>query len=167
MATDNSMQQRSTPPLSRILVAVDGSEESLNAADYAIGLLLSSSTVREKEEEDNNRELVVLTVTHIPSVFDISSPSALEQWKERDRIESKKWFDRIRKNAEQNKVKVREELIESSLAVEAVIVDYAEKENVDLIVVGTRGRSGFKRLLLGSVASGVVTYATKPVIIVK
>lgn len=44
---------------------------------------------------------------------------------------------------------------------------YAEKENVDLIVVGTRGRSGFKRLLLGSIASGVVTYAHCPVLVVK
>ena len=79
------MQQRSTQPLSRILAAIDGSEESLNAADYAIRLLLSSSTVREKEEDNNNnRELLMLTVIHIPSVFDIFSPSALEQRKKRE-----------------------------------------------------------------------------------
>ena len=42
-----------------------------------------------------------------------------------------------------------------------------EKENIDLIVVGTRGRSGFKKLLLESVASGVVTYAHCPVLVVK
>jgi nucleotide-binding universal stress UspA family protein len=36
-----------------------------------------------------------------------------------------------------------------------------------LIVLGTRGRSGFKRIVLGSVASGVVTYASCPVIVVK
>jgi nucleotide-binding universal stress UspA family protein len=47
------------------------------------------------------------------------------------------------------------------------IVDYAEKNKVDLIVVGTRGRSGFTKLLLGSVASGVVTYASCPVMVVK
>jgi nucleotide-binding universal stress UspA family protein len=38
-----------------------------------------------------------------------------------------------------------------------------EKENIDLIIVGTRGRSGFKKLLLGSVASEVVKYAHCPV----
>ena len=37
----------------------------------------------------------------------------------------------------------------------------------DLIVLGTRGRSGFKRILLGSVASGVITYAHCPVMVVK
>jgi nucleotide-binding universal stress UspA family protein len=36
-----------------------------------------------------------------------------------------------------------------------------------LIVIGTKGRSGIKKLLLGSVASGVVTYAHCPVMIVK
>jgi nucleotide-binding universal stress UspA family protein len=47
------------------------------------------------------------------------------------------------------------------------ILKYAEDEEIDLIVVGTRGRTGIKRMLLGSVASGVVTYAHCPVIIVK
>ena len=36
-----------------------------------------------------------------------------------------------------------------------------------MIVVGTRGKSGFKKLLLGSVASGIVTYAHCPVLVVK
>ncbi|MGH9973311.1 MAG: universal stress protein, partial [Nitrososphaeraceae archaeon] len=47
------------------------------------------------------------------------------------------------------------------------ILKYAEDEEIDLIVVGTRGRTGITRVLLGSVASGVVTYAHCPVIVVK
>ena len=47
------------------------------------------------------------------------------------------------------------------------ILDFAEEKNVDLIVVGTRGRSGIKKLLLGSTASGIVTYSSCPVIVVK
>ena len=42
------------------------------------------------------------------------------------------------------------------------IIRYAEEHNVNLIVVGTRGRSAFTKLLLGSVASAVVTYAHCP-----
>jgi nucleotide-binding universal stress UspA family protein len=38
---------------------------------------------------------------------------------------------------------------------------------VDLIVIGSRGLSGFKKLLLGSTASGVVAYAHCPVLVVK
>jgi nucleotide-binding universal stress UspA family protein len=47
------------------------------------------------------------------------------------------------------------------------ITNHAEKENADLIIVGTRGRTGFKKILLGSVASGVVAYAHCPVMIIK
>jgi nucleotide-binding universal stress UspA family protein len=36
-----------------------------------------------------------------------------------------------------------------------------------LIIIGTKGSSGLKKMLLGSVASGVVSYATCPVMVVK
>jgi nucleotide-binding universal stress UspA family protein len=52
-------------------------------------------------------------------------------------------------------------------SIASTIVEFAENEKVDLIVVGTRGASGVKRMLLGSVASGVVTYAHCPVLVVK
>ncbi|HEY6757514.1 MAG TPA: universal stress protein [Nitrososphaera sp.] len=58
-------------------------------------------------------------------------------------------------------------MVESPVSEEVTIANYTDKENVDLIVVDTRGKSGLKKLLLGSVASGVVTYATKPVLVVK
>lgn len=47
------------------------------------------------------------------------------------------------------------------------IVNYAESKKADLIVIGTKGRTGLKRLLLGSVASGVVTHASCPVLITR
>lgn len=47
------------------------------------------------------------------------------------------------------------------------IIQYAEKNKMDLIVTGSRGMSGFQKMLLGSVASGVVTYAHCPVLVVK
>jgi nucleotide-binding universal stress UspA family protein len=46
-------------------------------------------------------------------------------------------------------------------------VEYAEEKKIDLIVIGSKGMSGLKRMLLGSVASGVVTYADCPVLVVK
>jgi nucleotide-binding universal stress UspA family protein len=47
------------------------------------------------------------------------------------------------------------------------IVEFAEKEKVDLIVMGTRGLGGFKKLLLGSVSNGVVSHAPCSVLIVR
>ena len=49
----------------------------------------------------------------------------------------------------------------------ASIVNYADNEKANLIVIGTRGRSILKKLMLGSVASDVVTYAHCPVLVVK
>jgi nucleotide-binding universal stress UspA family protein len=68
---------------------------------------------------------------------------------------------------ENKEVKLMTEVIISSTTIAAEIVDYAQQQNVDLIVMGTKGRSGFKRLILGSTASGVVTYAHCPVLVVK
>lgn len=47
------------------------------------------------------------------------------------------------------------------------IVDYAETENCDLIVMGTHGRGGIDRLLLGSVAERVVRTSSVPVLTVR
>lgn len=48
-----------------------------------------------------------------------------------------------------------------------VILGQAKREKADLIVVGTHGRRGMKRLMLGSVAEAIVRRATCPVFIVK
>jgi K+-sensing histidine kinase KdpD len=81
--------------------------------------------------------------------------------------QSKRCLERFNENEKENNVQLRTELINSHRQVNYVLLEYAEKENIDLIVVGTRGRSGFKKLLLGSIASGVVTYAHCPVLVVK
>jgi len=47
------------------------------------------------------------------------------------------------------------------------IVEAAQKNRADLIVMGCHGRTGFKRLLLGSVAERVIGRATCPVLVVK
>ena len=68
----------------------------------------------------------------------------------------------------ENNIQIKSEIIGDSISkVGSAIVDYAERENVDLIVIGTRGRTGFKKMLLGSVASDVVIYAHCPVMVVK
>lgn len=72
------------------------------------------------------------------------------------------------KEAEDTKIRFRSEILEDPFSkVEKVIVEFAEKENVDLIVMGSRGRSGFRRSLLGSVALVVLSYARCPVLIVR
>ena len=53
------------------------------------------------------------------------------------------------------------------LSITDELVSYADSHQVDLIVMGSRGLGGFKKLLLGSVASGVTQHAKCPVLIIK
>jgi nucleotide-binding universal stress UspA family protein len=157
---------------SKILVAIDGSEQSMNAAYYAIGI------ANRKGNEVGRVQLIGLTVLDLTklssSFFATASGYYGAKELEEKRKEAQQWLDKVEKlasneeNNNDNNVKFKSEIIEDPISrVGSAIVDYAERENVDLIVIGTRGRTGFKKILLGSVASDVVTYAHCPVLIVK
>lgn len=143
---------------SKILVAIDGSEASMDAADYAIQMA-----------REYNSELIALHVILSDlTIFSPNPPRHINELKQ----EAQKYLDKLREksnldsNNSDKKIPLRTELIASASAVGG-IVGFAEKENTSLIVIGTRGRSGFKKLLLGSVAAGVVTYAHCPVMVIK
>ena len=144
---------------SKILVAIDGSEASMDAAEYAIEMT-----------KKFNAELIALTVIRLPlSSYGLSSAkNELKRPKEKEEIlESKQWFDNLSKKAQQENIQMKTETINSQMSIEGEIVEYAEHHDIDLIIMGTKGSSGFKKLLLGSTASGVITYATCPVMVVK
>ena len=47
------------------------------------------------------------------------------------------------------------------------ITDYALEKGIDLIVIGTHGYTGLKKLILGSVASGVLNSSSVPVLLIR
>ena len=146
----------------KILVCVDGSDSSVKAADYAIDIA-----------SKHGAELVALNVVVSQLGYAYSSaglaatPGAISDILTKTRQEAKKWFDEIEKKAAAQGIKTKIEMVASPTSVVPAIVDYSEKNKIDLIVTGTKGRSGFKKMLLGSVASGVVTYASCPVMVIK
>jgi len=148
----------------RILVCVDGSEPSIKAAGHAIEIA-----------KKHDAQLIALNVivsqlgyAYSSGAFGLAgTPGAMNDLLNKAKQEAKKWFDEVEKKATAQGVKVRAEIVASPTSVVPAIVDYAEKNKVDLIVTGTKGRSGFTKLLIGSVASGVVTYASCPVMVVK
>ena len=116
--------------------------------------------------------MIALTVNETPSSFlNIIEPTALEKWRGQIKSESETFFKRIVRtyglDIDDSQIQLRAEIIDSAQPVYAAIVNYTEEENVDLIVMGARGKTGFKRILLGSVALGVVTHAICPVLVVK
>jgi nucleotide-binding universal stress UspA family protein len=151
---------------SKILITVDGSEQSMDAADYAIVMA---------KKEDNNAQLIALHVlfsqtgyAYSTNMFGLVTPSSINELLEDAKNEAQQWFDKIKEKLYENRdIQLKTEVVVSPTSVVSAIVDYAERENVDLIIIGSRGRSGFKKMLLGSTASGVVTYATCPVLVVK
>ena len=139
---------------SKILVAIDGSDASMDAAEYAISL----------SKEYNNAELYALHV--IRADVDLFGPHETSEFMTTMRNEGEKYLNKVRLKANEKNIQIKTEII-SSTNIAGGIVDYAEENKIDLIVIGTRGRTGFKKLLLGSVASHVVTYAHCPVLVVK
>ena len=75
--------------------------------------------------------------------------------------------DRVKQKAKEKGIKVKTDVIMGIPSVIKEIVEYEEKNKVDIIVVGSRGLSGIKKMLVGSVAGGVITYAHCPVLVTK
>ena len=148
----------------KILVAIDGSEQSMKAADYAISLA-----------DKYNSKLIAVHVIDLSQLRLRGDTSGLIAGLinplaelEGARIESLHWINNVGKLAQLRHIRFESEIIEDVVSrVGGVLVNYAENEKVDLIVIGTRGRSGIKKILIGSVASDVLHYAHCPVMIVK
>ena len=149
------------------MVAVDGSASSIHATDYAISVAI-----------ENNSQLIILYVidfykyTHLSSSIILAPTFGSEKYLE-ERSEAENLMNKIK---EKFKLKIKDntrskeietEIVEGAKSVAATIMEYAESENVDLIVIGSKGRPGFKRLLLGSISSSIIRNAHCPVLVIR
>jgi nucleotide-binding universal stress UspA family protein len=141
----------------KILVPIDGSECSLNAAKYAI-----------KVAKDENADLFcVHVIASVPYGY-ASSPPAIDQYFKDIEEKAQSWFDKVRDMAKNEGIpELKTEMFADVKSVIGSIIDYATSRDVDLIVIATRGRTGLKRFLMGSVANGIVQHAHCPVLLVR
>ena len=143
---------------SKILVAINESSKSADkAVDYATKIAL-----------DYDAMLVVLYVVRTDTNFETSSPqSHVIDFKKQAQAYLTKILEKIHKQGEKdNIVRVKAEII-ASIKIADAIAHYAKDKDIDLIVVGPRGRSKLKSFVLGSVTSDVVRLADCPVLTVK
>jgi nucleotide-binding universal stress UspA family protein len=75
--------------------------------------------------------------------------------------------NKINKKDSSNKDFLKTDFLVTDKSIPHAIVKYAEDHDIDLTVVGTRGRSGLMRMVLGSVASSVVIYCSCPVLTIR
>jgi nucleotide-binding universal stress UspA family protein len=144
----------STLPFSKILVPVDKSENANRALEYALKLSMFTKC-----------EMMVL---HVLQDIQYSEESYLYIRELEDSLEkhAKKYLDElVNKIEKEHGIKLKA-IVKRGGPVSG-IMDTVKEENIDLIVMGSRGLGGFKEMLLGSVSHGVTSHAKVPVLIVK
>jgi nucleotide-binding universal stress UspA family protein len=144
-------------PLQRILVPLDGSDSSFHAARYAIKIAKMAGA-----------EVIFMhAVVNPPYVEYKSAGIMIATYLEEAKKHAEMWYMNAGDTASKEGVKFSAETILDVASAADSIVNYAGRKKADLIVMGTHGRTGVKRFLLGSVASGVVTHAKCSVLVVR
>ncbi len=140
----------------KILVCTDGSEQSLKAVQKAADIV---ADIKEAQ----------VTVVHVEESishpYEIPSREHSPEGHEQLEKEHKKVLAKAQKVFEEKNVKAETAVKQGHPA--STILEMASKENYDLIVMGSRGLGGIKKLLLGSVSNAVVQEAEVSVLIVK
>jgi nucleotide-binding universal stress UspA family protein len=135
-----------------ILVPTDGSAASEGAVDHAIELA---------KQYDATLHALYVVDTGAYSSMEVGSDIVIEALQE----EGNQAVDRVASRAEDAGVAV-ETSVRTGIAHRS-IVEYVSEEGIDLVVMGTHGRTGVGRFLLGSVAEKVVRTADAPVMTVR
>jgi nucleotide-binding universal stress UspA family protein len=77
--------------------------------------------------------------------------------------EAVQYLEKIVENLKEKGITAKTEVLTGNSADE--IIKYSQKNDIDLIIMSTRGRSGFSRLVFGSVAEKVIRNSTVPILI--
>ena len=137
----------------KILFPTDCSESAENASRYALSLAKKYGSK--------------VYVIHVIEPFTYTTEFGLDfsaQLKEME-ASARRLLDDVAASIKKNNLDVESVLITGEPFVE--IIKYARKEQVDLIVMATHGRSGIEHMLMGSVAEKVVRKSPCPVLTIK
>ncbi len=140
----------------KIVVGVDGSQHAADALQWAIRMAKGMGS-----------EVIVVFAVVPSTYFDtgFGPPTIPVEFDAEWRAEMKKELDEIwaRPLAEAG-VTYRTVMEDGRAA--SVVINVAEAEDADLVLVGRRGRGGVAELLLGSVSHELVLHCTRPVLVI-
>lgn len=140
-----------------ILLTVDGSEPSFNAIRQAVKILglqgKGISVISVKE----NPELLPMEAT--------LDKNWLDSIEKQQKIHATKAINKAKSILEDSKIQVQNEVILTGNPAQKII-EFAEKEKIDLIVMGARTKTDLSKLLLGSVSKRVLENVNSDVLII-
>ena len=142
--------------LKKILVPFDGSGYSEKAYEKAL-------EIAEKFESD----LIVMTVlqSKIPDSAGVSI-QRLQELQDEQENEATSMLRKLETEAKNKNIPFSIKVIHNPSSSDG-ITTFAENNNIDLIVMGSHGRTGLRKIVLGSVANGVIGHTKCPVLITK
>lgn len=140
----------------RILVPVDGSDTSNRGLLEAIRVARTS----------DSRLVLLHLIDDFPTMHEFASIETLDTMEARRRQSGEALLNAAAKAARHAGVAVETSMLLTRDTVAQTIIDMAHKLHCDLIVLGTHGRGGIVRALIGSVAEGVARHSGMPVMLV-
>ena len=139
-----------------ILVPFDLSSPSNNAFKVALDIA-----------QKYNSKIILLTCVEGDAwhhkFYDARADSEL--LKKQSKI-AKKYMEKLEDSANKAGIKIRLQILKSTSVVKD-ITTFAKSRNIDLIVMSSHGRTGLDKIILGSVANGVIQRSTIPVLLIK
>lgn len=144
----------------KILLPTDGSKFAEKAAEHAIWIASRSGA-----------EIIVLNVIETSSLVGLPAEDLIVKIKEMLKEEGRRSLERISEMISQSEEESKIEDVKITLKTEEgspadSILKTIENENIDLVVMGTSGKHGLDRFLLGSVTEKVVRSSKCPVLAV-
>ncbi len=143
---------------SKVLVPLDGSELAEGALPEVVKLAKGGAIA-----EVVLLKVIEIEIVNIPRPYERSIDFAA--LRNAHHTESMKYLEGAQARLQNEGIKVKTELLEGRP--EERIVDYAKSHAVALIVIGTHGYTGMKRLMFGSVAMRVLHDANVPVLLIR
>jgi nucleotide-binding universal stress UspA family protein len=147
-----------------ILLAFDGSNASSKAAEYAIYLCkLEGAPLTFLHILDNIKQGGVIGLR-----ARYGDTNLIDGYKRARRQDAEKWIKPIQETATTEGIKSTIAILddEKNSKVET-IVQFIEKNNIDLVIMGSRGLSKFKQMLVGSIAAGIISHSKCPVLVIR
>lgn len=139
----------------KILVPLDGSELSEAALTHVIDITTDCRAL----------EVILMRIREPldPNVIGTLDAKIAVELDEAYRDEASRYLDKVVATLKEKGIAAKTEILAGNPAEE--IIKYSQKNNVDLIIMSTRGRSGISRWVFGSVAEKVIRNSTVPVLI--